>query len=80
MESSLALTPLQPREFFGRPWSGEGEWMPAPWLGWLPGPRRFRFQSFTSWINDELRLMTLPVGRQVMRLRPERQPSQPNDF
>jgi hypothetical protein len=57
MESPSALTPLRPKEFFGRPWSGDGEWMPRPWLGWLPGPRRFRFKSFTSWITDELWLV-----------------------
>jgi hypothetical protein len=57
MESELALTPLQPREFFGTPWSGEGEWTPRPWLCWLPGPRRFRFRSFTSWLTDELWLV-----------------------
>ena len=57
MESPSALTPLQPREFFGRPWFGEGEWTPRPWLRWLPGPRRLRFQSFTSWITDELWLV-----------------------
>jgi hypothetical protein len=57
MPSNWSLTPLQAREFFGRPWSGDGEWIPRPWLGWLPGPRRFHFQSFTSWITDELWLV-----------------------
>jgi hypothetical protein len=57
MESELGLTPLQPREFFGTPWSGEGGWTPRPWLCWLPGPRRFRFRSFTSWLTDELWLV-----------------------
>lgn len=57
MESKLALTPLQPRQFFGTPWSGEGEWTPRPWLGWLPGARRFRFRTFTSWLTDELWLV-----------------------
>ena len=57
MQSPPALTPLQPREFFGTPWSGEGEWIPRPWLQWLPGPRRFRFHSFTTWITDELWLV-----------------------
>jgi hypothetical protein len=35
----------------------EGEWTPRPWLCWLPGPRRFRFRSFTSWLTDELWLV-----------------------
>jgi hypothetical protein len=50
-------TPLQAREFFGRPWFGEGEWIPRRWLSWLPGPRRFQFHSFTTWITDELWLV-----------------------
>jgi hypothetical protein len=57
MESNPVLTPLRPREFFGMPWSGEGDWQPRPWLRWLPGPRRFRFRSLTSWITDELWLV-----------------------
>ena len=57
MESPSHLTPLQPREFFACHWSGQGEWLPRPWLKWLPGPRRFQFQSFTSWITDELWLV-----------------------
>jgi len=28
METNPVLTPLRPREFFGTPWSGEGEWKP----------------------------------------------------
>lgn len=54
MASPPALTPLRPREFFGRPWSGAGEWIPRPWLTWLPGPRRFEFHTITSWVSDEL--------------------------
>jgi hypothetical protein len=57
MAEPSAPTPLRPREFFGRTWSGEGEWRPRPWLGWLPGPRRFRFSSCTSWITDDLWLV-----------------------
>jgi ribosomal protein S18 acetylase RimI-like enzyme len=53
----LELTPLHVREFFGRPWSGEGEWKPRPWLAWLPGPRRLRFRSFTTWLTDEVWLV-----------------------
>ena len=51
------LTPARPREFFGRPWSGQGEWRPRPWLSWLPGPRRMRFRSFTTWLTDEVWLV-----------------------
>jgi len=57
MESKPALTPLQPRTFFGMPWSGEGTWTPRPWLRWLPGARRFRFRSFTTRLADELWLV-----------------------
>lgn len=57
MESKLKLTPLQPREFFGTPWSGGGEWKPRPLLRRLPGPRRFRFRTFTTWLTDELWLV-----------------------
>ena len=71
MESPLALTPLRPREFFGTPWSGEGEWTPSPWLRRLPAPRRFRFHSFTSPITDELWLVhdttTWDNGREERR-------------
>jgi hypothetical protein len=52
MNRAPELTPLQPREFFGRPWSGHGEWSPRRWLGWLPGPRRLRFRSFTTSLTD----------------------------
>jgi hypothetical protein len=57
MDEQPPLTPLQPREFFGPPWCGEGKWIPRPWLRLLPGPRRFLFQSLTSWISDELWLV-----------------------
>lgn len=50
----MEITPLRPREFFAGPWSGEGEWEPRPWLRWLPGPRRFRFHTSTSWVTDQL--------------------------
>ena len=48
------LTPARPHEFFGTPWAGEGEFVPRPWLRWLPGPRRLRFSSATSWLSDSL--------------------------
>lgn len=54
MNPSLEITPLHPREFFGPPWSGEGEWIPRKWLSWLPGPRRMRFHSYTSWLTEQL--------------------------
>jgi hypothetical protein len=57
MSLAQELTPLRPREFFGRPWSGHGEWKPRRWLRWLPGPRRLRFRSFTTWLSDELWLV-----------------------
>jgi hypothetical protein len=49
-----ALSPLRPREFFDRPWSGEGEFIPARWLRWLPVPRRLRFRTFTTWLRDDV--------------------------
>ena len=52
MSRAPELTPLRPLEFFGRPWSGQGEWRPRRWLGWLPGPRRLRFRSFTTPLTD----------------------------
>jgi hypothetical protein len=57
MNGPSTLSPLRPREFFGRPWSGHGEWRPARWLRWLLGPRRLRFRSFTTWLTDELWLV-----------------------
>lgn len=51
------LTPARPREFFGRLGSGEGEWTPHRWLSWLPGPRRLRFRSFTTWLTDDVWLV-----------------------
>ena len=46
------LSPLRPREFFGRAWTGHGEWRLAPWLHWLPGRERLDFRSFTTWLTD----------------------------
>jgi hypothetical protein len=57
MASSPAPTPLRPIEFFGRPWAGEGEWIPRRCLRWLPGPRRFHFHSFITRITEELWLV-----------------------
>jgi len=51
------LSPLRPREFFARPWAGEGEWIPRRGLRWLPGPRRLRFRSTASWLSDDLWLV-----------------------
>jgi hypothetical protein len=48
------LTPLRPREFFGRSWRGEGEWLPRRGLGWLPAPSRARFEIDTTWLSDDL--------------------------
>lgn len=58
MPDGTELTPLQPREFFGVPWSGEGEWLARWWVRWLPGrARRFHFSSYTTWLNDEVWLV-----------------------
>jgi len=48
------LSPLRPREFFAQNWSGEGEWTPRRALRRLPGPRRLRFETSTTWLTDEL--------------------------
>jgi hypothetical protein len=45
---------LRPREFFSRPWSGEGDWRPRYWLRRIAPPRRLRFRSFTTWLTEEL--------------------------
>ena len=58
MPDGTALTPLRPREFFAVPWSGEGEWIARGWVRWLPGrAHRFRFSSYTTWLNDEVWLV-----------------------
>src|SRR5579884_3460693 len=52
------LTPLRPREFFARPWSGQGEWEAPPWLRRLARrPRRFSFTTSTSWLTDDVWLV-----------------------
>lgn len=45
------LSPLRPREFFSRPWSGAGEFVPKL----LPSrrSRRFRFRSECEFMSDE---------------------------
>ncbi len=45
------LSPLRPREFFSRPWSGAGEFVPKL----LPNrrSRRFRFRSECEFVSDE---------------------------
>ena len=48
------LTPLEPHEFFARPWSGEGEFVPRRWLRWLRIPRRMRFRSDSTWLRPDL--------------------------
>jgi hypothetical protein len=52
--TSPALSPLDPREFFARRWTGEGEWLPRRALRRLPGPRRLRFETSTTWLTDDL--------------------------
>jgi hypothetical protein len=50
-------TPLEPREFFGRPWSGTGEWRPRRAVAWLAPPRRLSFRSSATWLTEELWLV-----------------------
>jgi hypothetical protein len=58
MPTTTDLTPLEPREFFAVPWSGEGEWIVPRWLPWLSGrARRFHFASATTWLDDEVWLV-----------------------
>jgi hypothetical protein len=57
MTAGPGFTPLRPREFFGSPWSGDGEWRPRAWLRWIIGRRRLRFRVFTTWLTDELWLV-----------------------
>lgn len=47
-------TPMRPRDFFGRSWSGDGELIPFPWL--LRGllSQRFSFTREVTFITDEL--------------------------
>src|SRR4051812_38262252 len=49
--SAEVLSPLRPREFFSRPWSGAGELVPRL----LPArrTRRFRFRSECEFLHDE---------------------------
>jgi hypothetical protein len=51
--SDQTLTPLRPREFFGRPWSGAGEFVPARLLRVPRSRRRFRFRSECEFVSDE---------------------------
>jgi hypothetical protein len=52
------LTPLEPRRFFGVPWSGEGEWIAPRWLSWASGrTSSFRFASTTTWLSDDVWLV-----------------------
>jgi Protein of unknown function (DUF998) len=47
-------TPMRPRDFFGRAWSGAGELIPFPWI--LRGllSQRFTFTREVTFITDEL--------------------------
>lgn len=47
-------TPMRPRDFFGRSWSGEGSLIPLPWL--LHGllSQRFTFTREVTFVTDEL--------------------------
>jgi hypothetical protein len=58
MSGLTELTPLRPREFFALTWSGEGEWIAAPWLRRLARrPRSFTFTTATTWLTDEVWLV-----------------------
>lgn len=49
-----AITPLQPREFFGGTWEGEGELAPHPLLRWIMPKERIRFSSRPVWLSDTI--------------------------
>jgi hypothetical protein len=58
MSDRSELTPLRPHDFFAVPWSGEGEWIAAPWLRRLARrPRRFSFTTATTWLTDDVWLV-----------------------
>jgi hypothetical protein len=58
MPNTTRLTPLEPKQFFAAPWSGEGEWVAPRWLPCLSGRgRRFRFTSTTTWLSDNVWLV-----------------------
>jgi hypothetical protein len=54
------LTPLRPREFFGRPWTGRGEVVPRLLPRW--STRRFSFRS-------ECEFLKVPLGPLRVRFR-----------
>ena len=49
--SRQELSPLRPREFFARPWSGNGEFVPR--LGGSRRARRFHFRSECEFLSDD---------------------------
>ncbi len=46
-------TPLRPREFFGRAWTGEGQLLLYPTFLWRRFAPRFRARRETTWLSDE---------------------------
>jgi hypothetical protein len=46
-------TPLRPREFFGRTWTGEGQLVLRPPLVWRRFGPRFRARREITWLSDE---------------------------
>jgi hypothetical protein len=46
-------TPLRPRDFFGRDWTGEGEFTLRPLWLWRGRPQRFTFGRTATWLSDE---------------------------
>lgn len=49
-----APTPLPPRDFFGRAWSGEGEIVLWPRVLWARFPRRFSLTRRSVFLSDEV--------------------------
>jgi len=46
------VTPLQPKQFFSRIWSGEGELIPHRLLRWLVAKERISFGSTPLWLSE----------------------------
>jgi hypothetical protein len=46
-------TPLRPREFFGRAWTGEGQLLLHPAFIWRRFAPRFRARREITWLSDE---------------------------
>jgi hypothetical protein len=53
----MTPTPLEPREFFGPPWSGSGQWTPRGLIAPFAPAKRFAFRTFTTFLTDEVWLI-----------------------